>query len=209
MKRIKKTTSLAFAAGCASAASLALMVASGPENDPAGNKTDKMQEMSPDDMMAQMAKLAQPGPEHKDLGKMVGNWTAKTSFVMGPDAPPMEGMGTMSVEWVLGGRYTKSTFKMDFMGQPFEGLSYMGYDNAHGNYVSVWMDTMSTHITSMTGDKENGEMVMEGTSTTPMGDTPMKIVSKWTGPDSWSDEFYDQSPDGQWVKSGSIAYTRK
>ncbi len=210
MLKLKNTTVLAFAAGAASAASLVLMVASGPENDPVTqDEMDKMQEMSPEDMMAAMAKLGQPGPQHKDLGKMVGNWTAKTSFVMGPDAPPMEGSGSMSVEWVLGGRFIKSSFKMDFMGQPFEGLSYMGYDNAHQRYVSTWMDTMTTNIMYMTGDKEEEQMVMQGTATTPMGDNPMKIVSEWTGDDTMTDKFYDQMPDGSWVNSATITYTRK
>lgn len=218
MYKFKQTTILAFAAGAASAASLVLMVASGPGNDsgndPENDKVtqdemDKMQEMSPEDMMAQMAKIGEPGSQHKELGKAIGNWTAKTSFVMGPDAPPMEGSGTMSTEWVLGGRFIKSNFKMDLMGQPFEGLSYMGYDNAHKRYVSTWMDTMTTNIIYMTGDKENDQMVMKGTSTTPMGDNPMKIVSKWNDDGTMTDMFYDQMPDGEWVNSGTITYTRK
>ncbi len=213
---------LAFAAGAACTASLALMIASGPEHghDPdhkdhapegvSQEGMDEMMEMSPEDMMAAMAKLANPGPHHQALGVMVGDWSAKTSFVMDPAAPPMEGEGTMSVEWVLGKRYIKSNFNMDFMGEPFEGIGYTGYSVAHDKYVATWMDTMSTKITYMEGGEEAGDaLVMHGTATTPMGDNPMKIVTKFTDENTWVDSFYDKMPDGTWFNSGSITYTRK
>ncbi len=206
---------LTFAAGAACTAGLTFLVAAGPEHDHGADshdpmhETKEMQEMSPEEMMAAMEVLATPGAHHKALEIMVGNWTAKTSFVMDPTQPPMEGAGTMSVKWVLGGRYLQSNFKADFMGEPFEGIAYSGYDIAHEEYVSVWMDTMSTKILNMTGNEEAGDaLVMRGTSTTPMGDNPMKIVTKFTDQNTWVDEFYDQMPDGEWMKSGTITYTR-
>ena len=226
---MKKTTILAFAAGVLSTGSLAMLIASGPEHDEHGSEhgnehanhddhhdgvnpdeMDAMMEMSPEDMMAAMAKLATPDEHHKALGVMVGNWKAHTSFIMDPSAPPTEGEGTMSVQWVLGGRYIQSNFKMDFMGQPFEGLGYTGYDIAHSQYVSTWMDTMSTKITYMKGGEEEGDaLVMHGMSTTPMGDNPMKIVTKITDENTWVDNFYDKMPDGTWMNSGTITYTRQ
>ena len=205
-------TTLPFLAGVAATAGIAVLVAAGPEHDAhkiAPEEADAMTEMSPEDMMAAMAKIGEPGEHHKELGEMVGHWHAKTSFVMDPAAPPMEGEGEMSIKWVLGGRFLQSNFKMDFMGEPFEGLSFMGYDNAHGEYVSTWMDSMTTKITYMTGNKEDGAMVMHGISTTPMGDNPMKIVTTHGEDGSVTDKFYDQMPDGTWFNSGSIVYTRK
>lgn len=220
---MKRKATLPFLAGVAATAGIAVLIAAGPEHDHADNgdlsvnvsfDSDRFTqpeeaEMSPEEMMAAMAKMSEPGEHHKDLGKMVGNWNAKTSFIMDPAAPPMEGEGEMSVKWVLGGRFLQSNFKMDFMGEPFEGLSFMGYDNAHKEYVSTWMDTMTTKITYMTGNKEDGALVMHGISTTPMGDNPMKIVSTNNKDGSVTDKFYDQLPDGTWVNSGSIVYTRK
>jgi len=214
---MKLKSTLPFLAGVAATAGIAVLVAAGPEHDHHGHDMDpvttdemnEMMEMSPEDMMAAMAKMGEPGEHHKELGKMVGNWNAKTSFVIDPDSPPMEGEGEMSIKWVLGGRFLQSNFKMDFMGEPFEGLSFMGYDNAHEEYVSTWMDSMTTKITYMTGDKEDGALVMHGISTTPMGDNPMKIVTTNNKDGSVTDKFYDQLPDGTWVNSGSIVYTRK
>jgi hypothetical protein len=116
----------------------------------------------------------------------------------------------MNVEWVLGGRFTKAEFNMDFMGQPFEGLAYSGYDIAHGNYVATWMDTMSTKITYTEGNiDEAGNLVMQGMATTPMGDNPMKIVTSWIDEDTVQDKFFDKMPDGTWMNTGTITYTRK
>lgn len=214
MNKINRKSVLAFAAGSLATASLVFLIAAGPED----TKTDKvtpdemnqMMDMSMDDMMAAMAKIATPDEHHAKLGKSVGNWKAKTSFIMDPSAPPQEGEGTMRVQWILGGRYIMSEFKMDFMGQPFEGLGINGYDIAHSKYVGTWMDTMSTKITYLEGDEdESGALVMHGTATTPMGDNPMKIVSSWLDENTVQDKFFDQMPDGSWMNSGSITYSRE
>ncbi len=206
---------LTFTAGAACTASLALLIAAGPGHDhgdpmdsPMDSMNDKMTD-PPMDIMAEMKRLSTPNEHHAELGKSVGNWTAQTSFIMDPSQPPMEGEGKMSVKWVLGGRYVMAEFKMDFMGEPFEGIGYTGYDIAHEQYVSTWMDTMSTKITYTTGNLEDdGRLVLTGTATTPMGDNPMKIVSAWIDDDTFTDKFYDQMPDGTWNLSGTITYTR-
>ena len=206
---------LAFGAGALAASSLTILVASGPDHDHdhdpiTQEEVEQMHEMSPDDMMAAMAVIGTPGEQHEQLAKMCGEWVANASFVMDPAAPPTKSTGTMVIEPMLGGRYFVGEFKMDFMGQPFEGRSIAGYDNAHSQYVSVWMDTMSTKITYMEGNHDDGgNLVMMGISTTPMGDNPMKIVTSHESDDQFTDQFYDQMPDGTWFNSGSITYTRK
>lgn len=199
---------IAFAAGALSAASLAVLIASAPAQ-PEEQDRDTGQEMSPENMMAEMAKLATPGEHHEILGKAVGQWDVKASFMTSPGAPPMETEGSMEVEWVLGKRFTKSTLEMDFMGQPFEGIAHTGYSNYHDRFVSTWMDTMTTNITYMTGNMDGDKLVMEGTSATPMGENPMRIVSQWEDDDTITDTFYDKVPGGEWAKSGTITYSRK
>ena len=212
---MKLSSLLAFGAGAGAATSIALLIASGPEHTSqpdavTPDEMDTMIEMSPEDMMAAMARIGTPDEHHEELGKLVGNWKAHGKFLMDPNAPMEESMGTMSIKWVLGGRFVKCDFNMDFLGQPFEGLAYTGYDIAHSQYVSTWMDTMSTKITYMEGNKdESGAMVMHGTATTPMGDNPIKIVSRWIDENTTQDMFYDKMPDGTWMNTGSITYTRE
>ena len=215
-------SSIAFIAGAACAGSLAFLVAAGPEHDHDHDKMhehgdkitqpemEEMQEMSPEEMMAMMAEFSTPGEHHKALGKTVGTWKAASSFMMDPSAPPMESEGVMETKWILDGRFTHSVLKMDFMGEAFEGHAIAGYDKAHSMYTSTWVDSMSTHITMMKGNMdEGGALVMKGMSTTPMGDNPMKIVSTWLDEDTLQDKFYDKMPDGTWMNSGSITYTRQ
>ncbi len=205
---MKRKTFLVFTAGAASTASLALLIAAAPTQD--STEPDlKGNQPAESEVMAEMMRLATPNEHHAELGKAVGNWTAKTSFIMDPAQPPVTGEGKMTVKWVLGGRYIMSEFKMDFMGEPFEGIGYTGYDIAHEQYISTWADTMSTTITYLTGsmDDEN-TMTLFGTATTPKGDNLMKIVSTWIDDDTMTDTFYDQMPDGTWTQSGNITYTR-
>ncbi len=219
---MKRTSILAFAAGVTSTAALALLIAAGPDHshdhddhghdmNAATHQPDIEAETETEfDMMAEIAKLSTPGANHQALGIMIGDWSVKTSFSMGPDAPPTEGEGTMTVQWVLGKRYVQSHFKSEVFGQPFEGIGYIGYDIAHEEYVSSWMDTMSTKITHMTGNEEDGDaLVMQGISTTPMGDNPMKIITKFNDANSWTDTFFDKMPGSdEWTQSGTIVYTR-
>ena len=215
---MNRTSILAFAAGSLVTAGIAVLIAAGPEHDH-GHEHDMdkapdhekqhMEEMSPDEMMAGMMKLATPNEHHAEILKSVGNWSAKTSFIMDPTQPPSEAPAKMTVKPMLDGKYAMAHFSMDFAGQPFEGYSIIGYDNAHEEYVSIWMDSMSTKITYMTGNKDKeGNLVMLGTSTTPMGDNPMKIVTTFIDDNHTTDKFYDQMPDGSWFNSGTIAYTR-
>lgn len=156
-------------------------------------------------MMEQMLELGQPGEHHTKLMRGVGNWTVDSEFASGP-GQMIQSSGTVRVTSVLGGRFVRADFKLDdFMGQPFHGVGYTGYDNGKKKYVGVWMDTMSTGIYSQTGSMDGDVMTMVGVSA--MG-TPMKIVSEHVDDDHIVDTFYDQMPDGTWVKSGTMRSTR-
>ncbi len=202
---------IAFAAGSIVTAALAVLMAVGPghDHDKKQDMNQGMHQMDEAKMMAELARISTPATQHKELAKTVGTWTAKTSFILDPSQPPETGTGTMTVEPVLDGRFFKSHFKMEFMGQPFEGIGFIGYSVAHEQFVSTWMDTMSTTILYTTGNKDqNDKLVMQGIATSPMGDNPMKIVMTHIDNNHWSDEFYDQMPDGSWTKTGTIHYTR-
>lgn len=216
---MKHTSTLAFAAGVLATASVGALIASGPDHDHASTTKstsmtgEPMGEMSPEEMMAAYMALGAPGPKHEELKKSAGYWNAKTSFAMDPSTPDLmtEGEGVCTVEMVMGGRFAKTKFESDFVGMPFVGYAYNGYDNGRKEHVSVWMDTMSTSITYMTGQKDkNGDLVFKGEAYAPgNGEYQMKIINHWDDDDHWSQTFYDQLPDGTWFKSGTISYARK
>lgn len=114
----------------------------------------KMDEWVPVDSataMRTMMEAGTPGPQHAMLAKSDGKWAAETTMWSAPDAPPVKGTGTSVNKMVYGGRFQESTFKSDFMGQPFEGSSTTGYDNTKKVFTSTWIDNMSTAPMYMEG----------------------------------------------------------
>lgn len=122
---------LALAAGC-----LAVSLTAAPAAAQDG-------QMDPKAMEEMMMKLAMPGAPHEHLATMAGNWTVTMTMYMDA-SEPMHSTGTASYEVVLGGRYVLGRFSSTFMGQPMEGLSVDGYDNAKQEYFSLWFDSMGT-----------------------------------------------------------------
>ena len=92
-----------------------------------------------------------PGEPHKLLAKANGAWDCETTMWFAADGPPMKTKMSGNNKMIYGGRYQVSTFKGDFMGQPFEGTSTTGYDNAKKVYTNTWLDNMGTGIMTMEG----------------------------------------------------------
>lgn len=219
-------TMLTFLAGAATSAAVATLLAVGPDHGDTGDlhhadqehtdhhKADahamEPMEMDMEEMWAMYEALGEPGEHHEEMMKTVGSWSALASFNMDPDAPPQISEGHCTVVPVMGGRFFKTTFEMDFMGEPFRGLGYNGYDNGREHFVGVWMDSISTQISHQTGHMDDeGVLTMKGMNFVPgMGETGMKIVDTWINEDTWKQEFYDEMPDGSWMHSGTIIFTR-
>lgn len=203
----------AFGAGLVAASTLAVLIAAAPMHETQAQPADAQPEMSPEEMMAAYMAMGQPGEHHEWLKKTAGTWHAKTSFVMDPANPDQreEGTGTCTNEIVMGGRFAKTKFEAEFMGMPFTGYAYTGYDNGRKHFVSIWIDTMSTSIIKMTGNmNKDGDLVLQGSAYAPgTGEYQSKMVYKIKDENNWSQTFYDQLPDGSWMKSGTISYTRK
>jgi hypothetical protein len=99
-----------------------------------------------------LAEASQPGPEHKKLDPLVGQWTYSGKMWFDPNQSPIEMTGSIKRQWILGGRFVE-----EFVtgkgpdGKDFEGRGVVGYDKPHGRYTSGWISTMSTGISSGTG----------------------------------------------------------
>jgi hypothetical protein len=137
---------------------------------------------------------------------MTGEWTAHAKFMM-PDGSSIESGGTLSSEWILGGRFVKGSFHLDdMMGSPFDGVSIIGYDNGEGEYKSVWIDNMSTAVFVHDAWFEGETFVSQGKNGHG-GEMMLKATPK--SADVVVDEFFEKGPDGEWMPTGSITYTRK
>lgn len=164
-------------------------------------------------MKAWMA-YATPGDAHKAMAKSEGNWDGEVSMWMAPGAPPMSNKSTATNKMAMGGRYQVSSFSGSFMGQPFEGMGIMGYDNTKKAYVSTWVDNMGTGIMHMEGTADaSGKVVtMTGKMTDPSTgrDCDVKEVLTFTDDDHHTMEMYGPDPaTGKQFKNMEIKFTRK
>ena len=175
--------------------------------------TAQEQQMDEKAMMDAMVKAATPGEPHKKLDPFVGNWNVSTKMWNAPGAPPEEGTGSATAKWVLGGRYVEQQFTGDFMGMPFTGLGYTGYDNVKKQYVGTWMDSFSTSIMVSAGaaDPSGKVMVFAGNMDDPMTGQTIRMDQKIIVIDNDKHIMEGWMPghDGKPFKMMELTYTRK
>jgi hypothetical protein len=192
-------------------ASLALLAATAraDEKKPAEGAPPGMSEA---DMKAMMA-AGTPGPEHKHLASMAGDWTFTTTFWMAPGAPPQTSTGTMKAETMMGGRYLKETWNGDMMGMPFEGQALMGYDNVAKKHYSTWIDSMSTGMMTSWGDCDQGmkSCTFSGKFWDPVSakETTSRMQITWVDDNTFKNEMWGPGPDGKEMKMMEIVAKRK
>ena len=147
------------------------------------------------------------------LGNMTGSWTTKASMWMVPGGDAMTMEGTSENKWIMGGRYMEQRFSGNFMGMPFEGIGYTGYDNVKKQYWGTWMDNMSTAMMVSTGATTDGgkTWTFTGSMADPMTGKDAKMDEKITvvDADHHMMEMWSPGPDGKMFKTMELAYTRK
>jgi hypothetical protein len=168
---------------------------------------------SDDAFMAKMMEYGTPGPEHKILAERVGKWTDKVTCWMTPGGPPMQVTGTSEYTLTMGGRFLHGTTKGDFMGEPFEGMAAMGYDNMKKKYVSGWLDNMSTGIMMAEGTYDAATKTFtytgEGPNFVSGKFEPVKSTEKFTDANTIVAEMWaTDTKTGKMYKSMEITSTR-
>lgn len=159
--------------------------------------------------------FATPGEMHKMLAKFDGNWTGTTTTWMEEGAKPMTSQSECTNKMIFDGRYQHSTYKGNFMGMPFEGMSIMGYDNAKKKFVSTWIDNMGTGMMHAEGDWNPAKKSIEfkGKMTDPSRpekDCDVREVYTFTDDNNHMLEMY--GPDwktGKEMKTMEIKFVRK
>ncbi len=152
-----------------------------------------------------------PGSMHKMMAESVGEWEAKLTFWMTPDAEPLETEGIATSEMIMGGRYLKTVHKGTMMGMPFEGLSLQGFDNATEKFTSVWFDNLGTGISVSTGiyEAERNSIFFTGSMVDPVSgeDIKYKQIVKFIDDNHQVFEMYTEY-EGKEYKSMEVEATR-
>jgi len=160
-------------------------------------------------MMQIGEKLATPGDAHKRLDYFAGKWDIST-IIMG--MPPET--GTQSIKWILDGRYLQSNVNATMMGQPYEGLGLLGYDNYKKKYTSTWCASNSTTLLTSEGlaDQTGKVITLFGTMDEWMDgthDKAVKYVYRIIDEDTYEFEIHDLSIVPGDTKVISMISTRK
>ncbi len=168
--------------------------------------------MDPKAMIKVYMKLATPGEPHQQFANLAGSWTTKTKEWMEPDKPPVESTGAAEMKMLLGGRFLQQKFTGDMMGQPYSGVGISAYDNVRKQYVSTWIDTMSTGIFTMEGtaSADGKTITLNGQHAEPGGGS-MTHRAIWTivNSDTQTFDMYGTHHGGKEMKMMEITYTRK
>lgn len=174
------------------------------------DQKDDMEKMKAE-YMAKWQEYATPGEGHKVMEKLVGNWDYSLKYWSSPNNPPEESTGTNNVKWILGDRFLEMDVKGTSMGQPFEGMGIMGYDNAKKQYVNTWIDNMGTGMMNATGsyDAETNSLTETGTYTDPMtGQQTFKGVTTFIDADNFTYEMYISTSEGKEMRVMEINYKK-
>lgn len=164
-------------------------------------------------MMQAWEKAAAPGEPHKQLATMQGKWNVKQTMWMDPKSEPMVQTGSANNTLTLGGRHLRQDYRGEWMGKPFDGVGYTGYDNVTGKYYSTWMDSGSTGLFVARGDYDpatktytfKGEMAdaAAGGKMIPIRDV-LRVVDN----DHHVFEMYE-TRDGKEARVMELDYTRQ
>ncbi len=165
-------------------------------------------------MMAAWMKYAEPGKHHEHLAPLVGKWDYTVKMWMYPGSAAEESTGTAENKWILGGRYLLQKMHGEMEGETFEGISLLGYDNFREEYVSLWIDSMTTGFMLSRGTCDGTGRVITYTGThdeihTEQKDKYFKAVNRMLGPDRFLYEMYAKGPDGKEFKTLEVTSTRK
>jgi hypothetical protein len=164
-------------------------------------------------MMEAWQRAATPAEGHKRLEPLIGTFDAKVRSTVDPSRPPEDSVGTSINSWVLGGRYVEQEFDGEFMGEPYRGIGYTGYDNVQKKYVSLWMDTAGTGMMFLTSAPDKSGKTISGSARIwdPLSEKPLPVESKIviTDNDHHSFELWAKAPNGKMIKLMDIQYTRK
>jgi hypothetical protein len=189
--------------------SLSIAVTSQAGQDSKGNKTS---EYDHDAMMEKWKEFSTPNENHKVLDPLVGDWDYSIKWWMSPDVKPEESKGTSNIKWIMGGRFIEQAVEGTSMGQPFEGMGLMGYDNEKKQYQSIWIDNMGTGMMKGSGnyDPNTKTLTDQGTFSCPAeGEKSYRGVLKMIDNDNFTYEWYMPGPDGKEFRAMEIVYTRK
>lgn len=165
--------------------------------------------------MKAMMDYATPGPMHQMMASWNGTWNGDMTYWESADSPAKK-MTCKSVNtMILNGLHQASTLTASFEGMPFEGNGHMAYDNVKKEFISTWMDNMSSGVMTSTGtwDEAAKTLTLTGSAVDPSRPgrmCNMRQITKIIDNDTQIFEMYGPDPKtGKEIKMMEIKSTRQ
>jgi hypothetical protein len=155
-------------------------------------------------------KMPSPRKEHEWLKQLAGEWDTESEMVMGPGKPTVKTKGTESTR-LVGGFWSVSEHKGDFMGAPFTGLMTVGYDPEKKKYVGTWVCSMCDRLWKYEGTADGKTLTLETEGPCPGTGklAKMKDVIELKSNDHKVLTSSMQTEDGKWVTFMTLNARRK
>lgn len=167
---------------------------------------------SAEDTLAKWEEFSKPGEEHLKLHPFVGLWRVKVKIWPAPDAAPIESEGTSQSKWIMGSRFINTRYTGVLNNKAFTRIGYLGYDNVKKKYVSVWLGSNGTGITTAEGtwDDLDRTLTMGSEYTDPLtGKTVrVKTQTRITSTTQYIHEVFSTGPDGKSFKSKEMIFSK-
>jgi hypothetical protein len=164
-------------------------------------------------MMDAMEKAAKTGPEHAMLAELVGNWKTETKMWEEVGKTPTKTMGEAQYTSIMGGRFIEQKVSANMMGQAFEGLGLLGYDNVQKKFIATWCDNFGTTIELMTGTYNEAKKTITLTGHVPDPVTGKlrgtKMTERKVDANTYVHTIWIEKSPGREVKVTEIKYMRK
>lgn len=166
---------------------------------------------SMEEMQQRQIEYMTPGAGHQVLNDRVGQWKMEVRYWLPGVPDPMVSLGTSSMQWIMDGRYIEDHTQASTDQGPFEGRGFVGFDNLTKEYVSTWIDSMSTGVMISRGTFDAATNTFNFTGEMPDaaagGMRPMRSVETKLDANHWRVEMFVAGPEGEF-KQMELNYSR-
>lgn len=172
---------------------------------------DAKQQEEQQKAMAAYMKAAAVTADHQFLAKYAGDWDVEVTYWTAPGAPPARSAATFKAASKLGGRYVMMDFSGFMMGQPFEGIWLVGFDNLEQKYNTLWIDNTSTSFFITKGTRDGSVISESGSWPDPVSGKMLQVKARttWIGDDEFRYEQFMVMADGSEHKGMEFSSKRR
>jgi len=158
-------------------------------------------------------RAAAPGPWHAFLAQRAGKWQVAGRIWNDPEGEPALSTGTARVQMILGGRFLQEVLQGESGGLEYEGLGMLGCDNADSSFTSLWIDSLGTMTSVLTGPAGpvGTPLELRGGLTDPASGRRLnlRVILTFVSADEHRWEYYGAPEGFDEAKMMELVYTRK